>query len=191
MIQFNKLEFINCKTLHLNAHVLSLSYYNNVYITGITIDTEDTVCESGPSNNAPLRQIISGRPKYIDTTIDVSALVENGPKMLFVYIECDGVPASTTPCGLDNQNSMHAVVDYGPLYETALKLAQCTSKCGCSDGSCEIDVVFANFALQYFRLKACLENEKWSDAYDAYRFLMKKGKGKNGQTLKAPCGCNG
>lgn len=191
MIQFNKLEFVNCKTLYLQAYVMSLSYYANVYITSIIIDTEDTVCETGPSSNAPFRMNVPNKPKFVDTTIDVSSLVKNGPKMLFVYMECGGVPSSYTPCGLDNQNTMQAVVDYAPLYETALKLAQCTSKCGCSDGSCEIDVVFANFSLQYFRLKACLENKMWSDAYDAYRFLMKKGKFKNGKTLKTPCNCNG
>lgn len=193
MIDFKHLEFLNSKTLRVSVEVKDLDYYTNVYIDSIIIDTEDTVCETGPSDN-PARTIhYDGNLKSINTTIDVSDIVSDGPKMLFVYIRCTGTPAVNTPCGLDNQDSMMPVVDYQSVYDSALKLARCTSKCGCADGNCHIDVVFANFALQYFRMEQGLKNGNWSDAYDAYCWLThKNGNVKyKGSSASKRCSCDG
>ena len=192
MIQFNELRFLTSKTLQISASVLDLEYYDLVYMDSIIIDTEDTVCETGPSDNPPY-ELHLDRVKSINTTIGVSDLVAGGPKMLFVYIRCTGVPAPDTPCGLDNQDSMQPVVDYQAVYNTALKLAKCMGKCGCLDGECSVDTSFANFALQYFRMEEGLKNGNWSDAYDAYCWLMHKYGNvafKESQA-KRGCSCNG
>ena len=193
MIQFNDLKFLTSKTLRINAEVIDLEYYNNVYIQSIIIDTEDTVQETGPSDNAPFVLNLTGQPRSINTTIDVSSLVEGSPKMLFVYIRCAGVPTTDTPCGLDNQDTMQIVIDYQQVYNIALKLAKCVTKCGCVDGACAIDTNFANFALQYFRMEEGIKNGNWSDAYDAYCWLTRKAgniKYKESNTSRR-CSCNG
>ena len=193
MIQFNDLKFLTSKTLRINAEVIDLGYYNNVYIESIIIDTEDTVSETGPSDNPPFILNLGTPVKKINTTINVAPLLDNGPKMLFVYLRCTGVPAGDTPCGLDNQDTMQPVVDYQSVYNTALKLAKCVGKCGCLDGDCSIDTAFANFALQYFRMEQGLANGNWSDAYDAYCWLMHKyGNIKyKGSNASRGCSCNG
>lgn len=193
MIQFNDLQFLTSKTLRINAEVIDLEYYNSVYIDSIIIDTEDTVCETGPSSDPPFSIDIEGSPKSVNMTLDVSTLLANGPKMLFVYVRCAGVPYPEPPCGLDNQDTMMPVVDYSTIYDKALAIARCNGKCGCVDGNCEIDTQFANFALQYFRLKEALGAKRWSDAYDAYCWLMHKTGNVAYKTssAKGGCGCNG
>lgn len=193
MIQFNDLKFLTSKTLHVNAEVIDLEYYNNVYIDSIIIDTEDTVSENGPSDNPPFVLQLGEGLKSINMTLNVSELVSDCPKMLFVYIKCDGIPAPDTPCGLDTESPMQPVVDYQAVYNAALKLARCVGKCGCLDGNCSIDTAFANFALQYFRMEQGLKNGNWSDAYDAYRWLMhRKGNDKFACCqAKRRCSCNG
>lgn len=193
MIQFNDLKFLTSKTLHINAEVIDLEYYNNVYISSIIIDTEDTVQETGPSDEPPFVLTFSNQPRAINTTIDVSSLVDNGPKMLFVYVQCSGAPTADTPCGLDNEYTMQIVVDYQQIYNAALKHAKCVGKCGCIDGACAIDTSFANFALQYFRMEEGIKNGNWSDAYDAYCWLIrKKGNLKYKESNSSRrCSCNG
>ncbi len=193
MIQFNDLKFLTSKTLHVNAEVIDLEYYDDVYIDSIIIDTEDTVSESGPSDNPPYVLSIGEKVKSVNKTIDVSELLADGQKMLFVYIRCTGVPTSDTPCGLDAQDTMQPVINYQAVYNAAYKLAKCVGKCGCLDGNCSIDTAFANFALQYFRMEQGLANGNWSDAYDAYCWLMHKyGNIKITQgNLTRGCNCNG
>ena len=194
MIQFNNLEFITSKKLRINAEVVNLSYFANVYIDNIIIDTEDTVCPSGPSSNPPLIFHPSGSNlKSINQIIDVSELVKDGTKMLFVYIGCKGAPAANTPCGMDSEYSMKPVVDYKDLYREGLTRAGCVGGCGCIGVECEIDKAFANFALQYFRLTTAIDNDDVETAYDAWYHIMHKGGEKRlaiKQTNK-PCGCNG
>lgn len=169
-----------------------MEYYDNVYMDSIIIDTEDTVCETGPSSNPPY-ELHLDRVKSVNMTLDVSNLVKNGPKMLFVYIRCTGVPAQDTPCGLDNQDAMQPVVDYQAVYNGALKLAKCIGKCGCLDGECSVDTAFANFALQYFRMEQGLKDGNWADAYNAYCWLMHKygNVGYKSSEAKRGCSCNG
>lgn len=193
MIQFNDLQFLTSKTLRLSAKVIDLEYYDAVYIDSIIIDTEDTVCETGPSDNPPFVLHLNEPVKELNTTINVTTLLQDGPKMLFVYVRCTGTPYPEPPCGLDNQDTMQPVVDYQSIYNTALKLAKCIGKCGCLDGECSVDTAFANFALQYFRMEQGLKNGNWSDAYDAYCWLMHRHGNVQykGSSASRGCSCNG
>lgn len=194
MIQFNKLEFVTSTTLHINASVQDLSYYTNVYIDKIVIDTEDTVCPTGPSDNPPVSLSVEDT-KSIDMIIDVSDATKKGAKMLFVYVGCSGVPAATTPCGLDSEYSLKLAVDFSCIYKEGLKKAGCTKGCGCIGADCEIDVAFANFALQYFRLTTAIENDDVENAYDAWCLMTyrkrRRALGKNAAPAVKGCGCNG
>lgn len=194
MIQFNNLEFLTSKKLRVNVEVSDLDYYANVYIDSVIIDTEDTVCPSGPSDNPPIIFSPSGnRLKSMDQIIDVSSIVDVETKMLFVYIKCKGVPSPSTPCGMDGECTLKPVVCYQDVYKEALQRAGCVGGCGCLGVECEIDTAFANFALQYFRLVTALDNGDVGTAYDAWYHLMHKGGEKRlavDKTAK-PCGCNG
>ena len=196
MIQFNNLEFVSPTLLRIDAEVMDLPYFDNVTIDRIIIDTEDTVCENGPSSNPPfVMEWGDGTAKDIKTTINVSDLVKDGPKLLFVYIKCLGNPYPEPPCPLDKEYPMQAVADMSQIYETALKFAKCTKGCGCNcqGPNCQIDVNFANFALQYFRFSTAMNNKDWATAYESYCYLMRRRnkKAKINVPPSKPCGCNG
>lgn len=194
MIQFNNLEFLTSKKLRVNVEVLDLDYFANMYIDSIVIDTEDTVCPTGPSDNPPIVYHPSGTNlKSIDQIIDVSEIVNAETKMLFVYIKCGGIPTPSTPCGMDGEYSMKPVVDYKAIYKEGLKRAGCVGGCGCLGVECEIDTAFANFALQYFRLTSALDVHDWTSAYLAYCALLRKKPSAKIANLpvKKRCGCNG
>lgn len=191
MVQFNTLEFLTPKTLHINASIQDIEYFENVYIDKIVIDTESTVGSTGPSDNPALIYTIEEPSKNINLVLDVSNMVKVRPQMLFVYVHCTGAPSADTPCGLDEEYDMSAVVDYTAIYNYALRLAKTSGGCKCTSGDCEIDVVFANFALQYFRMEKSLENEDYDTAYEAYCYLINKGKEKRIAIKPKGCNCNG
>ena len=193
MFDFNDLKFINPRTLKIDVSVVDLEYFDHVGIGRILIDTEDTVLPTGPSKNALVISVPESDLKSYKGVIDVSELIKKGDRMLFVYVECRGIPAPNTPCGLDSEYSMKAVVNYECIYKEGLRKAKCVGNCGCLDGDCEIDVAFANFALQYFRLVTALENDAIETAYDAWYHLSQRGGKKRlgVPTFNKPCGCNG
>lgn len=191
MVQFNTLEFLTPKTLHINAEIQDIEYFENVYIDQVVIDTESTVGSTGPSDKPVITYTIEEPVKSINIVLDVSEAVKERPQMLFVYVRCTGTPSADTPCGLDEEYDMKAVVDYTAIYNYALKLAKVSGGCKCSSGDCEIDVVFANFALQYFRMEKSLENEDYDTAYEAYCYLINKGKDRRIALKPKGCGCNG
>lgn len=193
MVQFNALKFIAPTLLQVNVEVEDLPYYENVYIDSIIIDTEDTYCASGPSQNPPFKyQVGDGTYKKAKYVFDIADLLCDGPKMLFVWVTTLGIPSSDTPCGLDTPD-MQAVVDLSVVYNQALKQIRCaTNRCGCGGKKCTVDAAFANFSLEYFRMTTALDLKDWGTAYQAYCVLLRKRPSKAIATNpRKPCGCNG
>lgn len=192
MVQFDILKFLSPTKLQVKASVMDLGYFENVYLDSILIDTEDTVTIDGPSSTpAYVYDIVEEDVKSINTVLDVSSVVKGGPKMFFVYIKCTGTPAPNTPCGMDNEYTLKVTIDYSSVYSKALDLMRSVGGCKCSSGDCEIDVVFANFALQYFRMEKALEYEDYDTAYSAYCFIMRKHTKVSKLPKNKNCGCNG
>lgn len=74
MIQFNELRITpDGKKLVIDASVKDLSYYNNVYIDAVIIDTQNTYTSSGPSSNPIF---------YYE--------VASNPSVVYALPECDG-----------------------------------------------------------------------------------------------------
>ena len=194
MVQFNELRFIAPTLLQVNAQIIDLPYYDKVYIDEIIIDTEDTYCETGPSQNPPFRyQVGDGTFKKAKYVFDVADLLCDGPKMLFVWVTTLGSPSMDTPCGMDKPATMQAVVDLSTIYEEAMRKIRCASSgCGCTGRKCSIDADYANFALQYFRMETALSVKDWGTAYQAYCVLLRKRPSKKiVSNPRKPCGCNG
>lgn len=194
MVQFNELKFIAPNILQVDAQVIDLPYYENVYIDSIIIDTEDTYCESGPSSN-PIAVYSAGNSdcKTVRHAFDLSGALCGKSKMFFVWVTTTGFPSGDTPCGLDKQNTMQAVVDLKVVYEEAMKNFKCmVGGCSCNSSKCVVDANFANFSLQYFRMQSALEVGDWTTAYEAYCYILRKRPSKNiSVKSRKPCGCNG
>ena len=194
MVQFNELKFLAPGALQVDVSVIDLPYYDNVYIDSIIIDTEDTYCDTGPSSNPALIYPAGGEDvKFINTLLDVSDILCDGPKMLFVWVTTLGNPSGDTPCGEDIANVMQATVDPKDIYNTAMQKMKCSAgNCGCGNSRCVVDANLANFSLQYLRMQTALEIGDWTTAYEAYCSLLRKRPSKRivGNPRK-PCGCNG
>ena len=76
MIQFNKLQINREGTkLTIDIAVKDLEYYNNVYIDSISIDTQDTFVNSGPSKKPKYTKILEGNNKtYVEELSNISAI---------------------------------------------------------------------------------------------------------------------
>lgn len=194
MVQFNELRFIAPTLLQVNVQVIDLPYYEKVYIDEIIIDTEDTYCETGPSQNPPFRyRVGDGTYKKAKYVFDVGDLLCNNSKALFVWVTTLGIPSSDTPCGLDKPATMQMVIELSAVYAEAIKRIKCSSNsCGCSAKNCFIDADYANFALQYFRMTTALDLHDWETAYLAYCALMRKRPSRKiSKNPRKPCGCHG
>lgn len=125
MIKFNELKISDCdKTITIDISVPDLSYYTNVYIDKIIIDTQDTYLGSGPSLTPAYTQIIDGNTKTLRVVLNEIALggITVDRNLFFVYAVAKGTPAIDTPCGMDNINSIGVVTNLKPIYDKAIGL---------------------------------------------------------------------
>lgn len=135
------------KNLIVDVSVDSLPFYKNVHLESITIDSDKTFIEHGPSSNPIYSQnfVESDEVKQ-----SYNGVVENGvfvidakeetglknvrlqlnyrdlrldnlnDNILFVYIGVGGVPELNTPCGMDNKYSVAVAVNLRPVYNMAM-----------------------------------------------------------------------
>lgn len=116
MIKFNELRISKNSKLIIDVSVLKDSYYKDVSLESIIIDSHETFIATGPSNH-PIYQkkIISNdneptnRPEDLDIiksfrieldSLDLTVPVDK--TMFFVYVKTRGTPSIDTPCGKDN-----------------------------------------------------------------------------------------
>lgn len=210
MVQFNEL-YINQEgtKLYIDVEVKDLCYYDNVYIEKIIIDNQDTYTSYGPSNSPKYVKMVSDYSGITDTTdlcdefcgiIPTEKELSGGRKrirleltnkevpltdLLFVHVSVAGVPDPSTPCGMDNMNTLGIVYNVYPKYKTGLQYIKkqlCKfSSCSSSNNSGLIDFILHN---KMFDLALDLGN------YNEAIKLWKK-KPSIESTIKSKCNCNG
>lgn len=202
------------KALIVEATVENLSYYENVYIDSVVVDTQKTFLDSGPSNSPVFtKQFISEYPQ-VDVKEDCNSLrtdedckcgniytsKKKGHKkvrlyisaedmglanlnedIFFVYVMATGVPASCTPCGMDNQYVMGIAINMRPIYNKAMSFIK-ELESACSTPKSFIDMIL--------RLKAFELSLKTGNYPVAFKQWDKLFKDKVTVTPKN-CGCNG
>lgn len=191
MLQFNILKFTTPWHLHIDAQVIDLAYYDNVYIDKIIIDTDETVLSSGPSDSPLYTETFDSSTRSISKDIDILELLDYNPapRMLFVYLVAGGTPLAATPCGMDNIYTVKAVAHLQTVYKRAVDYIKCGPKCGCASNECTVSPVFANFALEYFKLKSCIDLGMNTEALESFNRLM--GRTAQAKTVYSNCGCDG
>lgn len=196
------------KNLIVDVSVDSLPYYKNVYLESITIDSDKTFIEHGPSSNPIYSNtftesdgvtqnyngVIRNAVLIIDAN-EVSGLkhirlqlsykdlkLDNlNNHMLFIYIGVGGVPELNTPCGMDNKYSVAVAVNLRPIYNMAMGyIKELGSTCTIPKGL--IDMIL--------RLKAFELSIKTGNFLTAIKYWDKLFKNKR---IVSPnkCGCNG
>lgn len=106
----------------ITASVKTDSYYTDVYIDKISIDTQDTYIENGPSTTPIYTQTITGSQKSISITLDTNDFTQSmNSNMFFVYVKSKGTPTSDVPCGADVVTSVGVVYNNYPIFQRGMK----------------------------------------------------------------------
>lgn len=174
------------KNLIIDAKVDSLSYYDNIYIKSITIDTDETFIENGPSSNYIYTNNLNN-----DTTLKSIRLKINykelkldslNDNILFVYIRAGGAPSADTPCGMDNEYSVAVAVNIRSVYNMAMSYLKEL------EGTCTTPKGFIDMILRLKAFELSLKTGNFITAIEQWDKLFKK------KRIVSPtkgCGCNG
>ena len=170
------------KAIRLIASVGNESYYNNVYITDVKVDTQDTFTNGTPSSNVVYSRSIDNQ-KSIDITITYADLgLLNFDNLYFIYVITNDGYAYNTPCGLDNYITVGAVADFTMYLNATLGHAGNLKDC------CEIPRDFICNILQYAAFKLAVKCGDFKKAIYYYNTYIKPGEK---SPSKSGCGCHG
>lgn len=124
MIRFATLKASGeCRQLVIDASIESYSFYDDVYIDSVVIDTQDTFMTSGPSSSSVYTKSIDGNSKHVTLILDktdFNAAVDFGKDLFFVYITVKGTVAPDTPCGYDRYYDLGIAVNMHNLYKSLM-----------------------------------------------------------------------
>lgn len=180
MIHFNELKYdCNGTILVIDVSVDDMEWFDNVEISNIVIDTQDTYTANGPSsnpifiyettpdpyfkdlaaksNNLVLANsnssyvYIKGNNKNVRLEIPISKLnIIPSNTILFVYAMASGVPAPNTPCGMDRSTIMGTVIYLQDIYNRIISNIKEIEK------ECSIPKSFINEILKFSAIECCV-----------------------------------
>lgn len=184
MVDFQTLRITDDGSMVIVASVKNQSYYKNVYIDQIIIDSFKTFSETGPSDK-PFYTITFEQPvKKVDTTISKYEIAgkdesfKHGP--FFVYVHTTGAPAANTPCGMDQEITTGVAIDLCDVYKESLKYLKEVNR------TCMVPDAFADFVLRYKALLMAIRFKDWKQVFKIWGLLFNKHPHKSGG-----CGCHG
>lgn len=196
------------KNLIIDVSVDSLPFYKDVYLESITIDSDKTFIEHGPSstpiyskNFADPDDAEQGYNSIIDSGIFVMdhdeetkfknvrlqisykdlGLDNLNDNILFVYIGVEGTPEPDTPCGMDNKYSMAVAVNLRPIYNMSINyIRELRDTCSTPRG-------FIDMILRLKAFELSINTGNFTTAIDQWNKLFK-----NKRIVPSnKCGCNG
>lgn len=184
------------KNLIIDVSIDNLPYYENIYLESITIDTDETFIENGPSSNPIYRRNlsipsgsslvpeVSTKPRNIRLKLTYRELSLNtlDNNILFVYIGVGGVPDPDTPCGMDNKYSVAVAVNMRPIYNKTMSyIKELEETCATSKG-------FIDMILRFKAFELSLKTGNFTTAIKQWDKLLKN---KGIVVLNRGCDCNG
>lgn len=170
------------KAIRLVASVGNESYYDNVYITGVKVDTQDTFTNGTPSGNVVYSRDIDNS-KSIDITITYADLgLLDFDNLYFVYVITNDGYAYNTPCGFDNYITIGVTSDFTMYLNAALGHISNLGDC------CDLPRDFICNILQYAAFKLSVDCKDYKRAIYYYNTYLKPGAH---ISLISNCGCHG
>lgn len=185
MVQFNELRITpDGKILIIDVSVKNLSYFTDVYLDSISIDTQDTFINSGVSSTPVYTRTVEGSLKTIRLELDASNILPSLLNSLFfIYVKVKGTPSSDTPCTMDNITTIGTVYNLYPIYQQALTYI------GEVTNSCSTPVNFVNSILKYEALTLALKTAHFDTAISYWtRYFMNSSPD---VIVSQDCNCNG
>lgn len=183
MIQFNELRITqDGKNLIIDALVQDISYYADVYIDSIIIDSQNTFVSSGASSSplfkytydattaSTLGYVTSltsgGKLKGIRMTIPYNSLGETSnldKDLLFVYVTIIGTPSSDTPCNMDLTYELGIVYNTYPFYLRGMNFIKELNS------SCELPKQLIDYMLRQKVLETCIQVGDYTKAVEYWK----------------------
>lgn len=186
--------------LFIEAEIENLSYYDNVYIDSVIIDTDETFVENGPSESAIFTyQLDSELSDTTDCTVvevssdnkkiklyltakdlGISTFTDN---IFFIYVIATGTPDSCTPCGMDNATTLGIAIDMRVIYNSLMShIRELADKCDTP----------RNLIDAYLRFKMIETALKTGNYLTAISYWQKFFQGNiSSITTISKCGCSG
>lgn len=184
MVEINKLVVLpDNKGIYLEASIPDYTYFSNVYLGKISIDTQDTYSSTGVSTNPIYTKTLDSNTKSIQITIPMTdLLVSTIGTLFFVYVEATGTPGSDTPCGQDETTTLKVITDLTCEYQKVYSfINEFNNVCAIPKGF--IDYILK---LKYFQMS--LDN---GDYQQAINFWNKFFLNKEISLSTNKCSCNG
>lgn len=208
MIHYNNLYITeDSKCLVIDVAIDEESYYENIYLDKIAIDTQDTYVPNGPSDKAKIFTIrkesldkvyADGKEIYVDdhyiyvqgtdklkhiklylTTQDLE--INLSKDMLFVYTIATGTPAPDTPCNCDVNKILSIVYNDYEVYKSIIPLVKEISN------ECNNSVAFINKELQLKAIEYAIKSGNYLLAIKYWRKYFMN----NINIVSKKCNCNG
>lgn len=174
---FNELRIApDGKHLIIDVQIQDMSYYNDVVIDTIIIDTQKTYSALGPSES-PLFTINAEGVKHYRDFVDIDGVADN---MFFVYVISSGDPSEDTPCGMGERSILGVTYNKYPLYEQSIKMLN-------SIGGCEPSKDLIDYILQQKAFNLSLDTGNYTKAIEYWDVFFNDTE----KTVKAGCGCYG
>jgi hypothetical protein len=178
----------NGQQFFINAHVNKASIYNNVYISRLTICTEDQVSEFNPlyyREHSVYQRDFVEPIKELDIVLDKEDVFENkdfSHNMFFVYIDCIEDPVSEESV-LDAYPAPCITFDYGVIFNKAMNFTKEVAK------NCCLHTNFIDFILNYEAMKIAIETDHYIPAIKYWSNMFKDKRTKN--CINNSCSCYG
>lgn len=187
MIVFDQLYIDNnSKRLVIEASIENLSYFDNVEIDKVVIDSQDTYIDNGPSSNPILvQQIPQGQQlnKHIKLEISEKELgIPFNNNMLFIYVFAKGYPSPDTPCGYDNNKIMGIAANLYPYYQSMMSGVKEISD------TCNIPKYFINNILRFKAIELSIKTGNYSQAIKYWKKFFSSDRVRY---IHQTCGCYG
>lgn len=178
MLQYNELRITQDKKyLIVDVQVQELSYYENVYLDTIIIDTQKTYSALGPSNNPFMTIQMEPNTKHYRKFIDIDSVADN---MFFVYTTVNGSPSEDVPCGMSQETILGVAYDKYPIYKQGMSLLSQLH-------GCDIPSDLKDFILQNKAFEITLQAGNYPKAIEYWGLFFKEKE----KAVKSGCGCHG
>lgn len=184
MIQFNELRVTpDGKNLIVDASVKNLSYYDDIYIDSILVDTQDTYVANGPSSKPAFKYQLDDSDKNIRLELNSTLLqLPIDGNLFFVYVVVKGTPSPDTPCGMDNTITMGVTANLYPFYRSSINYMKEI------ENNCDVPRNFVNAFLQLKALELSIKTGHYAQAIKYWNKFFKEAKS---ITINTGCNCNG
>lgn len=191
MIVFDRLQISdNGSRLNIDVHVNMASYFDNVYIDKVVIQTQDQVSEMDPltpGDEYIYELTADENTKELHLSLNASTDFETvmstlSDKLLFVYVVCKGLTDPCTPCRLDELTTLGVTFDEALFYQQVMQYTRQLAD------SCEIPKNFIDMILLWNGFRAAIETEHYLVAIDFWKKLFASD---SVFTVIKSCGCYG